>query len=125
MDQLLGQPQARFADVVYLTLAAAKIIPDTATPEEAVQSLRQQGWKVSVLPADSPITLGDYSYLLMNAFKVKGGIFYSLFPSPRYACRELGYLKVIPSEARPLRSVPGEEAVRILGNMLALRGGTQ
>jgi hypothetical protein len=125
MDQLLDQPQARFADVVYLTLAAAKIIPDTATPEEAVQSLRQQGWKVSVFPADSPITLGDYSYLLMKAFKVKGGIFYSLFPSPRYACRELGYLKVIPADARPLRSVPGEEAVRILGNMLAFKGGTQ
>ncbi len=124
LDRLFDQPQAHFGDVVYLTLAAAKIVPDTATPEEAIQSLQQQGWKVSVLPADSPVNLGDYSYLLMKAFKVGGGIFYSLFPGPRYACRELGFLKVIPADARPLRTVSGEEAVRILGNLLALKGGT-
>lgn len=123
LDQLLQEPQASFADVVYLTLAAAKIIPDSATPDQAVQALQQQNWKAAILAPDAPISLGDYSYLLMKAFKVKGGIFYSLFPSPRYACRDLGFLKVIPSDARPLRTVSGEEVVRILGNMLALQGG--
>ncbi|HTP57693.1 MAG TPA: hypothetical protein VMM82_02180, partial [Spirochaetia bacterium] len=76
-----------------------------------------------ILAANAPVSLGDYSYLLMKAFNVTGGIFYSLFPSPRYACRELGFLRVIPSDARPLRSVSGEEAVRILSNMISLRGG--
>jgi hypothetical protein len=122
LDQLLQQPQARFGDVVYLTLAAAKIVADTATPDQAIQTLQQQNWKAAILAADAPISLGDYSYLLMKAFNVKGGIFYSLFPGPRYACRELGFLKVIPSDARPLRYVSGEEVVRILGNMLALQG---
>ncbi len=121
LDQLLDEPQALFGDVVYMTLAAAKIVPDTATPAEAIQSLQQQGWKVEMLPSDAPVSLGTYSYLLMKAFKRSGGIFYSLFPGPRYACRELGYLKVIPADARPLRSFSGEEAVRILGRMLALQ----
>ncbi len=123
LDQLLDEPQALFGDVVYMTLAAAKIVPDTATPAEAVQSLQQQGWNVEALPRDAPISLGSYSYLLMKAFKLSGGIFYSLFPGPRYACRELGWLKVIPADARPLRSISGEEAVRILGRMLALQEG--
>ncbi len=121
LDQLLDEPQATFGDVVYLTLAAAKVVPDTATPAEAIQALQQQGWKVEMLPADAPISLGTYSYLLMKAFKVSGGLFYGLFPGPRYACRELGWLKVIPTDARPLRTLSGEEAVRILGRMLALQ----
>ena len=123
LDRLLAEPQATFGDVVYLTLAAAKLVPDTATPEEAIQSLQQQGWKVKLYSSEAPISLGDYSFLLMKAFKLSGGIFYSLFPGPRYACRELGFLKVIPSDARPLRNVSGEEVVRILGNVLALPGG--
>jgi len=122
LDQLLDEQQARFGDVVYMTLAAAKVVPDTATVAQALDALQAQGWKVRVLPADAPIPLGDYSYILMKAFRLSGGVLYSLFPGPRYACRELGYLKVIPSDARPLRSVSGQEAVRILGNIMALRG---
>lgn len=123
LDQLLDQPQASFANVVYMTLSAAKLLPDTATPDQALQSLQQQNWNIKILPADAPISLGDYSFLLMKAFKLSGGIFYSLFPGPRYACRELGYLKIIPTDARPLRSISGEEAVRILGNVMAYQGG--
>jgi hypothetical protein len=125
LDQLLEEQQASFGDVVYMTLTASKLVPETATPDQAIQTLQQQGWQVKILPAGSPIMLGDYSYLLMKAFRLSGGIFYSLFPGPRYACRELGYLKVIPADARPLRSVSGEEAVRILGNVLTLQGGKQ
>jgi hypothetical protein len=123
LDQLLDQPQASFGNIVYMTLTAVKMVPETATAEQAIQMLQQQNWKVAIRPADAPISLGDYSFLLMKAFKISGGIFYSLFPSPRYACRELGFRKVIPVDARPLRTISGEEAVRILGNMIALQGG--
>ena len=123
LDQLLDQPEAHFGDVVYMTLTAAKLLPDTATPEEALQTLRRQDWKIQILPGEAPIPLGDYSFLLMKAFKLTGGVLYSLFPGPRYACRELSYLKIITANARPNRSVSGEEAVRILGNVMARKEG--
>lgn len=123
LDQLLDEPQAHFGDVAYMTLVAAKLLPDTVTPEQALQTLEQQGWKITILAADAPISLGDYSYMLMKAFKLSGGILYSLFPGPRYACRELGFRKIIPSDARPLRNVSGEEAVRILGNTMSYQRG--
>jgi hypothetical protein len=123
LDQLLDQPAAQFGDVVYMTLTAAKLLPETATPEQALETLQQQDWKVQILPAEAPIPLGDYAYLLMKAFKLSGGLFYSLFPGPRYACRELGYLKIITADARPNRNVSGEEAVRILGNVMARKEG--
>jgi hypothetical protein len=123
LDQLLDQSEAHFGDVVYMTLTAAKLLPDTATPEEALQTLRRQEWKIQILPGEAPIPLGDYAFLLMKAFKLTGGVLYSLFPGPRYACRELGYLKIITADARPNRSLSGEEAVRILGNVMARKEG--
>ncbi len=122
LDQLLEQPEAHFGNVVSLTLAAAKMLPNTATAEEAIQALQQKGWNITLIPAEAPILLGEYSYLLMKAFTMDGGILYSLFPGPRYACRELAYLKLIQSDARPLRTVSGEEVVRILGSVMAYRG---
>jgi hypothetical protein len=124
LDQLLDQPAASFGDVVYMTLSAAKLVADTATPQEALEALQQQNWKVQILPADAPMPLGEYSFLLMKAFKISGGLFYSLFPGPRYACRELGYLKIIATDARPNRTLSGEEAVRILGNVMARKEGS-
>jgi len=124
LDQLLDQPAASFGDVVYMTLSAAKLVEDTATPEQALEALQQQNWKVTMRAADAPMPLGDYAFLLMKAFKFSGGIFYSLFPGPRYAVRELGYLKIIPTDARPNRTLSGEEAVRILGNVMARKEGS-
>ncbi len=123
LDQLLNESEAHFGEVTYMTLVAAKLLPDTATPEDALQTLKQQGWNITILAADAPISLGDYSYMLMKAFKLSGGILYSLFPGPRYACRELGFLKIIPSDARPLRHLSGQEAVRILNNTMTYQGG--
>jgi len=124
LDQLLDQPAASFGDVVYMTLSAAKLVPETATPQEALEALQAQNWKVQILPADAPMPLGEYSFLLMKAFKLSGGLFYNLFPGPRYAVRELGYLKIIPTDARPNRMLSGEEAVRILGNVMARKEGS-
>lgn len=50
LDQLLDQPQAHFGNVVYMTMAAAKLVPETATPQEAIQALQQQGWKIPCSP---------------------------------------------------------------------------
>jgi hypothetical protein len=74
LDQLLDQPAAGFADVVYMTLSAAKLLPDTATPEQALEALQQQNWKVPMRAAEAPIPLGDYAFLLMKAFKFSGGL---------------------------------------------------
>jgi hypothetical protein len=123
LDQLLDQTEAHFGDVVYMTLVAAKLLPETATQEEALQSLQQQNWNIRVLPPEAPVPLGEYSYMLMKAFRLRGGILYSLFPGPRYACRELGYLKIVASDARTWRTVSGEEAVRMLGKVMASQEG--
>jgi len=122
MDSLLAEKSATFGETVYLVMSAVNAVPDTASVDDAVAALQGQDWHVTVQAADSPITLGQYSFLIMRAFKLRGGILYSLFPGPRYAARELAFRKLISGDASPYRTLSGAEAVQILGNVMSLEG---
>jgi hypothetical protein len=122
VDSLLSEKAATFGEAVYMVMAAITAVPDTASPADAVTALQGQHWGVGVQDAGSPITLGQYSYLLMQAFKMRGGLMYSLFPGPRYAARELVFRKLISGDSSPYRTLSGEEVVQILGSVMSYEG---
>ena len=122
LDEILEAPAVTYGQAAYLVLTAVQKLPESSTPAEAAEALAGAGWRLKVRPADEPITLGDYSFLLMQAFELSGGMFYSLFPGPRYATRELAYRRLIPGKAYPGKAVTGEEAVRLLGAVMELKG---
>jgi hypothetical protein len=70
----------------------------------------------------SPVSLGEVSLLIMRSFRLKGGIFYSLFPSPRYACRELVHLHIIQGRTDPGGRLDGRTFLQILGRVLTYTG---
>jgi len=118
LDALLEEDTTSFGQAAYLVLTASALIPDDTSPAEAAAQIAGQGWKVPTRAADGPLTLGEYSFLLMQAFELKGGIMYRIVPGPRYAGRELAYLKFIKGNTSPYRSFSGEEAIGILGRLL-------
>jgi len=118
LDALLEEDTTSFGQAAYLVLTASARIPDDTSPAEAAAEITGQGWKVPTRAADEPLTLGEYSFLLMQAFELKGGIMYRIVPGPRYAGRELAYLKFIKGNTSPYRSFSGEEAIGILGRLL-------
>ncbi|MDR2096161.1 MAG: hypothetical protein LBP76_11710 [Treponema sp.] len=65
----------------------------------------------------APVTLGSLSFLLMKAFDLKGGIFYSLFPGDRYAYRELVSKNIITGRTDPSQTVSGETFLYMLGQI--------
>lgn len=121
LDDILGREALRAADGAYLALAAAGRIDDQTTPEEAFRLLDDTGWTLAAAEAGASIRLGDYAYLLMQAFDMRGGIMYRLVPGPRYAARELFFLRLIPENGSPYRSLSGQEAVFMLGRVLELQ----
>ena len=121
IDALLGSREAAFGDAVYLVLSAAKIVPEKATPNDAVWTLQARDWGVAGRSAKDPIDLGEYAFLLMRAFDLRGGILYRAFPGPRYACRELAFLGLLEGNTAPHRRLGGEEAVRIVSRFLEQR----
>jgi hypothetical protein len=123
LDQILEQPKVSFGQAAYLVLTAVQKLPETASPEQAADALTSSGWKVKVRAADQPISLGEYSYLLMQAFGLKGGLFYRLLPGPRYAAREMAFSRFIRGDGSPYRTLSGEEAVGMLQRALESKEG--
>ena len=124
IDTLLDARDAAFGDAAYLVLSAAKIVPEKATPKDAVWTLQARDWGVAGRSAKDPITLGEYAFLLMKAFDIRGGIMYRLFPGPRYACRELAFLGLLEGNTTPNRRLAGDEAVRVLSRFLERRSAS-
>jgi hypothetical protein len=118
LDTLFEEATISLGQAAYLVLTAAGLVPEDTDPAEAATVLAGQGWIVPERSAEEPLTLGEYSHLLMQAFQLKGGLMYRIFPGPRYAGRELAYLQLIKGDTSPYRTFSGEEAIGILGRLL-------
>lgn len=118
IDEMLDKEKAGFGRTSYMVFTAAGLLGDNATLEESLKYLDKLKWNMKNKESGEYITLGEYSYMLMKSFNLSGGIMYQIFPGPRYASRELFYLKFIDENRDPNRYVSGEEVIRILGRLL-------
>lgn len=116
MDMILSQEQLTFGAASFLVLVGSGIVGDDISVEAAADKMSEMAPKV-VLNPDEPVTIGEYSYLIMTAYDIKGGLFYTIFGNPRYALRELRFLDIVQGRAYSRMYLPGERAVRILGRV--------
>lgn len=118
IDTLLDEQSAGFGNTAYMVLSAASIIDESSTIQDAVDILSGDDWKnFEGKKTEDPVTLGEYSYMLMESFGIQGGIMYRLLPGPRYAVRELKYMGFV-DDTDASKPVSGEEVIRILGYVL-------
>ena len=122
IDDLLRESTASYGNTAYIVLTAAEILPEDTDEEAALYEVGKRGWNPKQKGIYNPISLGEYSHMLMQAFNIRGGIMYSIFPSPRYASRELGFKGYIKKDFGAYRNVSGREAMQILGRILRERG---
>ncbi|HZK20268.1 MAG TPA: hypothetical protein VFC68_06050, partial [Treponemataceae bacterium] len=117
LDRILLATELDCLGAVTLVLGATDQITDDLSEDNAWGMLEQHGWDIELVK-EEPITVAEYSFLIVNAFKIKGGILYSLFPSPRYALRELKWRGVVASSLDPDEKFDGTVALYILQNAM-------
>jgi outer membrane protein OmpA-like peptidoglycan-associated protein len=123
LETLLASEQLSCAQAARFTLEAA----DAAIfiePEEAFRYAQEREWLPAGSLPGSPVRLKGVALLVMRAFDLPGGVFYSLFKNPHYSYREMVYKKIILGRADPDQTVSGELFLQILGRTLALAGET-
>jgi outer membrane protein OmpA-like peptidoglycan-associated protein len=120
MDALLETPAINFVQASRFVLAAADIFQADDSPSPSAFDLaREKGWLPKNVIPGSQVRLGELCFLVTRAFGIKGSFLYALFPGPRYAFRELDYLRMIPGRRDPARRVSGEDLLRILDMVTA------
>ncbi|NBF41956.1 MAG: hypothetical protein GVY14_16230 [Spirochaetes bacterium] len=102
----------------FAVLVASGTLPRTAAPDAALNpGLRSQlGWDSRAV--DGPLTVAEFSYLVMKAFDIPGGLMYRLAPSPRYAVRELRFRRILLDRLDATDNIAGVEALRVIGNAI-------
>jgi hypothetical protein len=115
LDRILNTQVITSSQAAYFVLAAADILPNDTN---ALAFAKDNRWLSAGKEAESPIRLGEVAYLIMRSFNLKGGILYTLFPGPRYACRELVALQFIQGKTDPGARISGTEFLQLLGRVL-------
>ncbi len=123
IDDILRQRELTYAGASYLVLTATGRVADDVAPQQAVRELEAVGWGIAQRGPSDAVTLGDYAYLLMQAFEFRGGLMYRIAPGPRYAAREIAALRIAEGHALVGMRLSGERALRLLGRAMAYAEG--
>jgi hypothetical protein len=118
MDRLLDTEEVTFSQAAQFIMSAADAWTPGSLSGSAFTAAREQGWVSGQAEADSPVRLGEVAQLILKAFGIKGGIMYTLFPVPHYACRTLVYAKIIRGRTDPDGRLDGRAFLQILGRVL-------
>jgi hypothetical protein len=123
LETLLETPVVNCTQAAKFVLGAAGNVTSTeSVSNDAYQSAVSNGWLKNTEP-DTHITLDKLSFLIMKAFEIKGGLMYTLFPSPRYAYRLMASRNFLQGIIDPSMTVSGDEFLIIMGRVLSAEGG--
>jgi len=107
----------------FAVLVASGTLPRTAAPDAALnpELRRQLGW--GSRSVDEPLTVAEFSYLVVEGFNIPAGLMYRVAPSPRYAVRELRFRRILLDRVDATDDIAGVQALRIIGNAIEWEGG--
>jgi hypothetical protein len=119
LDHLLQQDKADIGTTMALLLSAKGFMEeDNADRSAALKMATEKKWLKSGFDPETSITLGIYSYALLKALDIPGGVLYRIFPGSRYAAREVVYRGWIRGSRDKNRILSGTQIIYILRNAL-------
>lgn len=125
LTKIINSEKVTCAQASYLAALYANRIAEEDSAEQAFNALKDAGCFDQNAAADSEITLGQLSYAYTRALGIRGGLFFTLFPSQRYAFKELKAQGVLPTESDPSMAVSGRESLDLFNSCLSLAGGDE
>ncbi len=122
ITKILDSQKASLAQVSYLPALYKNLITENDSEQKAFDSLQEAGIILDGENADSEANLAQVSRILLKSLGIKGGVFYTLFGSDRYAFKELKARGVFPLSADPSTKISGRDFMDIFNSTLELTG---
>ena len=120
IEDFLNSDTLNYGQIVQFVFEAAEL-PAASSPEAAFNYAVEQNWLPRNAAAGDTVSLRGLSFLVMNVFQMRGGIFFSLFNNPHYAYRELVYRGIIVGRSTPNMNVSGYNLLFIVNRVLAFQ----
>jgi len=118
MEELLANDELTYAQAARFILRASEKFT-TSSDEEAFWFAAKKGWLPKYVEPGDSARIDGLGLLIMNAFDIEGGFFYSVTKSPHYAFRELVYRNLIQGRADRYMKISGEFLLFTVGRVLA------
>lgn len=114
ITEILEAEQATFGQVSYLAAVQQDLVDETASYEDAVQVLFDNGIIPNLEDYDAPIPLVDIAYIYSRLWSINGGLMYRLTKgSPRYAFKQFQADGILTQKQEPSDYVSGAKALSI------------
>jgi len=121
LETLFYADAVNYAQAARYVLLAADI--NDLKAEDAFSYAMEKKWLPAAAGKDTTAKLDGVSLLIMRAFDIKGGAFYTLMKTPHYAYRELLYQNIIQGRADPGMAVSGDFLLFVVNRALELTEG--
>lgn len=114
VSEVVNTDEVRLGQAAYFSAVALGLCGDDAGEADAVDALKREGILKDTLRADDTLTVKCLAWLLVNTYKTDRGLFLRLFPTERYAFRELKTDGIIPMAYDPYRTLNGRETLALI-----------
>jgi len=119
LETILSADAVTYKQAASLVLQAAEV----AASGSAFDYAMEKNWLPATATQDAEAKLDGVSLLVMQAFNMKGGAFYTLIRTPHYAYRELLYQNIIQGRADSDMAVSGDLLLFIVNRVLERNEG--
>lgn len=117
--QVAESDQLTIAEALWLVGSVSASIGPRVEIARARSELEGLSPRIPNKADDQPVTLGQYSFLIVQFFDVQGGFWYGLLPGPPTALRVLQSRGIVADADHAGAHISGAEAVAILRRYLA------
>lgn len=118
IDQFLDEDPASLGSTAVFVLSASGMIDPDASVDSAMSAVAGFNRRLAERNPLDPVRTGEFSLLVMRAFDLQGGIWYSITRSTRYAFRELAFLGFLERKDGPFKRMSGEDVLSTLSRVV-------
>lgn len=114
ISEILENDEISKGQAAYFICVYNSFGEEDLSEKDAFDFLREKSFFDETEKSDEKISLSNVCFLIGKSANMKGGIFYSIFKSPRYALREFKSLGILPQNVEPNQKVSGSEFIALL-----------
>lgn len=121
VNRAVGETPLSFGTGAALVAALAGAVPSDqpVAPEGAVEVLRSLGYRLPDRTIDDYLTYGNFALLMMQAFDLRGGLRYEIYPTSAAAFEELQSRSLLAPGVYAGTPIPGVVAVDVVSHFLS------